>query len=112
MSAKTLMVNEGILQGIEERIAVIRELGTALVKGFADPKYSFGEGLDRASQYGDAMEVLQELSQQLFHVVDLCDPEDGELARRDEEDEDEDEAEDDEDGEDEEDEDGEDEEEA
>ncbi len=103
MSAKTLMVNEGLLQELEKRIAEIRQKGSELVKAM-DGKMPFSTGIELVAEYSMAVEVLQEFSKQLFDAMDLCDPEDNELCRREEEEEeggeDEDEEEEDEDAED------------
>ena len=98
MSARTLMVNEGLLQEMEQRIAEVREKGSELVKAMGG-KMPFPTGMQLVAEYSEAVDVLQEFGKQLFGAIDLCDPEDNELCRREEED-DEDEEENGEDGED------------
>lgn len=94
MSAKTLMVNEGILQELESRIAGVRQMGSTLLKMHADGKSGFAAGLVLVREYDESAQVLQEMAGLVFCAMDLCDPEDEELARRDEEDEEEEESED------------------
>lgn len=89
MSAKTLMVNEGLLQEIESRVQTLRELGGVLIQRFADPKFSYAEGTSREAEYEEALLVLREMSGQIFSAGDLVDPEDNELESREEETEDE-----------------------
>lgn len=95
MSAKTLMVLEGLLQEIETRITEIRSAGKALVQ--RREKLSFVEGLTLLQDYDESVSILQDVAKQLFAAVDVQDPEDGELQRREEEDEEEAEDEDEED---------------
>jgi hypothetical protein len=87
MSAKTAMVNEGLLQEIETRVKTIRGLQNQLVRRRDDPKLSYSEGIEWMSEYDSAVQVLQEVGKQLFSSFDLQDPEDNELERREEEDE-------------------------
>ena len=100
MSARTLMVNEGYLQELEKRIAEIREKGGGLVTSMNGSKVSFPDGMNLLVEYTSAVEVLREVGKQLFDAIDLCDPEDNELLRREEEDEEEQEGESDKDDED------------
>ena len=81
------MVNEGLLQLMEARIAEVREKGGALVRGYGDGKFSFETGMNLFVEYSSAVEVLQDVSKQLFSPIDLCDPEDNELLSREEEEE-------------------------
>lgn len=105
MSAKTLLVNEGLLQEIESRVGEIRAAGKAIVQ--KREKMGFVEGLALLQDYDESVSILQDVAKQLFAAVDVQDPDDGELQRREEEDEEEsedeegDEDEDDEDDEDE-----------
>ena len=94
MSAKSLMVNEGMLQELETRIIEIRKMGGELVKAMSNPKAAFSEGVGLLGQYADSLEVLREVSKMIFEPYDLVDPEDNELQRREEEDEEDDEGED------------------
>ncbi len=88
MSARTLMVNEGFLQEMEKRIEEIREKGGELVKAMASGKtISFPDGMNLLVEYTSAVEIFRDLAGQIFDAVDLCDPEDNELLRREEEDE-------------------------
>lgn len=104
MSARTLMVNEGILQELEKRIGELRRLGGELVKAMNGSKVAFSDGMNLLVEYSGSLQVLQEFSKQVFSGFDLCDPEDNELQSREEEDEED--GDDEEDGEDEDSEDG------
>jgi len=81
MSAKTLMVNEGMLQELEKRIGEIRSKGSDLVRAMLG-KATFADGVVLANDYTTAVEVLQEVGKQLFGAMDLVDPEDNELLSR------------------------------
>lgn len=85
MSAKTLMVNEGMLAELENRIAEIRRIGGELVRAMNGDKVPFPDGMHLLVDYSGSVEVLQEIAGALFAAVDLCDPEDNELLRREEE---------------------------
>lgn len=104
MSARTLMVNEGMLVELETRIAEIRKTGGELVRAMNGEKVPFPDGMHLLVDYSGSVEVLQEVARALFAAVDLCDPEDNELLRREEEEEEGEDPEDDEDSEDEDDE--------
>lgn len=99
MSARSLMVNEGFLQELENRIKEIRRTGGELVKAMGNAKAPFAEGMTLVVEYSDSVQVLQEVGKQLFGAFDLVDPEDNELQRREEEDDEEGDEEDDEDDE-------------
>lgn len=100
MSARTLMVNEGLLQEMEQRIRDVREKGSGLVKAMGSQEH-FSAGMNLYIEYCQSLEILLDVGKQLFAAIDLCDPEDNELLSREQEDEEQEEEED-EDGDDEE----------